>query len=143
MNKKAIFIIVIIIILGGIVGVLFMKNPAKAPSETTDTSSTTTSSENKTSTESDVSPVATTTVDIKDFAFTPVAITVKKGATVTWTNQDSTRHSISPDTESTDFKASQLLSQGETYKVTFNTVGTYTYHCTPHPYMKASVIVTE
>jgi amicyanin len=82
-------------------------------------------------------------VEIKDFAFSPAAITVKKGTKVTWTNKDSTQHNISPDTETADFKASELLAQGESYSVTFNTVGTFSYHCTPHPYMKASVIVTE
>jgi len=33
-------------------------------------------------------PVATTSVDIENFAFTPAAITVKVGSTVNWTNGD-------------------------------------------------------
>lgn len=140
MNKRSFSIIVIIIVLGGIAGLLFMKSPAKAPSKTSTPSSTT---ETQKSTESDVTPVSTNKIDIKNFAFSPAVVTVKKGTTITWTNQDDTRHSISPDTETTDFKPSQLLSKGETYSVTFTSAGTYTYHCTPHPYMKASVIVTE
>lgn len=140
MNKRAIIIVLTILVLGGIVGVLFMKDPAKAP---TQNQSTNTSTESKQDTETDVTPVATDKVDIKDFAFSPVAITVKKGTKVTWTNQDATRHSVSPDSETSDFKASELLGQGQTYSVTFNTAGTFTYHCTPHPNMKASVIVTE
>jgi amicyanin len=141
MNKRAAIIIITVLILGAIVGILFMKNPAKAPSETTNTN--TTSTENQQSSESDIKPVATDNVEIKDFAYSPAAITVKKGTKVTWTNKDSTRHNVSPDNESADFKASELLAQGQSYSVTFNTVGTFAYHCTPHPYMKASVIVTE
>ncbi len=82
-------------------------------------------------------------VTIADFAFSPAKISVKKGSTVTWTNQDSVKHNISPDNASDDFKASELLGKGESYSFTFNKVGTYTYHCTPHPTMKASVEVTE
>ena len=141
MNKRAAIIVVTVLILGAIVGILFMKNPAKAPSETTNTN--TTSTENQQSSESDIKPVATDQVEIKDFAYSPAAITVKKGTKVTWTNKDSTRHNVSPDNETADFKASELLAQGASYSVTFNTVGTFAYHCTPHPYMKASVIVTE
>jgi amicyanin len=141
MNKRAAIIVITVLILGAIVGILFMKNPAKAPSETTNTN--TTSTENQQSSESDIKPVATDNVEIKDFAYSPAAITVKKGTKVTWTNKDSTRHNVSPDNESADFKASELLAQGQSYSVTFNTVGTFAYHCTPHPYMKASVIVTE
>jgi amicyanin len=141
MNKRAAIIVVTVLILGAIVGVLFMKNPAKAPSESGST--TNSSNTNNQSTASDNKPVATDQVEIKDFAFSPATITVKKGTKVTWTNKDSTRHNISPDTETADFKASELLAQGTSYSVTFNTVGTFGYHCTPHPYMKATVIVTE
>lgn len=87
--------------------------------------------------------VQTNTVDIKDYAYAPAKIQVKKGTVVTWTNQDSVRHNINPDKESDDFKASELLAKGETYTFTFNTVGTYTYHCSPHPYMKGTVEVIE
>jgi plastocyanin len=81
--------------------------------------------------------------EIKDFAFSPKTLKIKKGATVTWTNRDSAKHDIDPDNESPDFKESELLAQGESYSFTFNTVGTYTYHCSPHPYMKATVEVVE
>lgn len=92
---------------------------------------------------SDAGPVSTDKVDIKDFDYQPKTITVKKGTTVTWTNQDVAKHDATPDTESSDFQASKLLAKGESYSWTFNTVGTYSYHCSPHPYMKATVVVTE
>lgn len=82
-------------------------------------------------------------VFIKDFAFAPGERTVKKGTKVTWTNKDSARHDISPTSGGSDFKASELLAKGESYSFTFNTAGTYTYKCSPHPYMKGTVVVTE
>lgn len=68
---------------------------------------------------------------------------IKVGTTITWTNQDSARHDVAPDIESADFPASKLLAKGESYSHTFTKAGTYSYHCTPHPYMKASITVTD
>lgn len=87
--------------------------------------------------------VQTTTIDIKDFAYAPAKVQVKKGAAVTWTNQDNDRHDVNPDRDSENFKASGLLGKGESYTFTFNQTGTYTYHCSPHPYMKGTVEVVE
>jgi len=84
----------------------------------------------------------TSTVSIQDFAYAPAKITVKKGTKVTWTNKDSTKHDVIPDT-SGSFMGSELLGQNESYSFTFDTVGTYSYHCSPHPYMKGTVEVTE
>ena len=47
----------------------------------------------------------TNKVDIKDFAYVPAKIKIKKGTTVAWTNQDGIRHDVAPDNESADFKA--------------------------------------
>lgn len=81
---------------------------------------------------------------IQNFSFTPTKLTIKKGTTITWTNKDDAHHDINPDREYGDaFKPSKLLGKGETYSFTFNTAGTYSYHCTPHPYMKAMIEVTE
>ncbi len=79
-------------------------------------------------------------IEIKNFAFGPKTITVKKGTTVTWTNQDTVKHDAASDDG--EFKT-ELMGQGESQSVTFDTVGTYNYHCTPHPNMKATIIVTE
>lgn len=86
-------------------------------------------------------PVATTTVKIANFSFSPETIKVKVGDTVTWTNEDAARHDVVADEESMDAPASELLAKGESYSFTFKKAGTYAYHCTPHPYMKAKVIV--
>lgn len=146
MNKKIIGLIVAVLVMAGVVAVLFLKNPAEAPpaySTNNPSDMSNMPSNMDMSQENNTQPTATDKVDIKDFAYSPKIITVKKGTTVTWTNQDSTRHNIAPDKETADFKASELLSKGEAYRVTFNTAGTFTYHCTPHPYMKGTVVVTE
>ncbi len=82
-------------------------------------------------------------VEITDFSFNAKNIRVKVGTTVTWTNKDSAKHDIAPDTESANFMPSKLLSMGESYSYTFTKAGMYAYHCSPHPYMKANVEVVE
>lgn len=78
-------------------------------------------------------------IEIKNFAYSPSILTIKKGDTVTWTNMDSVKHTVTSDTgKELD---SQLLTNGESYSHTFDTAGIFAYHCTPHPYMKARVIV--
>lgn len=89
------------------------------------------------------SAIESNAVIIKNFAYAPANIRVKKGTTVTWTNQDSAKHDVMPDEPSDAFEASKLLAQGESYSFTFDTVGTYGYFCSPHPYMKATVEVVE
>jgi len=83
-------------------------------------------------------------VEIKDFAFNPDSVEVSKGATITWTNDDSAGHDVTktggpgPEFSSGDPGG---LSQGATYEETFNTAGKIDYVCTVHPQMKASITV--
>jgi plastocyanin len=92
---------------------------------------------------SDGSPVATSTVDLpKSYKFSPAAITVAAGTTVTWTNDDNFTHSV-------HFLDGGLPSQpmvmspGQTTTYTFTTPGTYHYQCSFHPQnMQGVVVVT-
>ncbi|HEY2916191.1 MAG TPA: cupredoxin family copper-binding protein [Candidatus Limnocylindrales bacterium] len=79
-------------------------------------------------------------VAIVDFAFNPTTITVKAGDTVTWTNTGSTAHTVTADDGSFD---SGNLNGGATFNHTFATAGTFTYHCSIHSSMKATVTVTQ
>jgi plastocyanin len=83
-------------------------------------------------------PVATTSVDIANFAFSPAAITVKAGATVTWTNRDEDAHTVAI----TGAPVSQPLQNGDTFAHVFAQPGTFSYFCTIHPYMRGMVVVT-
>ena len=87
-----------------------------------------------------------TTVMIQDFAFSPASITVTKGTTVAWVNQDAANHQIINDAQGSITQgalfSSNALQKGASYSFTFDTPGTYPYHCAIHPTMKATVTVT-
>ena len=78
-------------------------------------------------------------IDIADFAFNPASVEITEGTTVTWTNQDSAPHTATGDNG--EFDTGQL-AQGDSASVTFDTAGTYAYHCSIHPNMVASIVVT-
>lgn len=82
----------------------------------------------------------TTNISIKDFLFVEKNITVKAGTTVTWTNNDIAPHTVTSDTGSV--LDSGNLSLGQSFSMTFNTPGTYNYHCAIHPSMTGTVTVT-
>ena len=84
--------------------------------------------------------VATEAVSIKNFAFSPATITVKAGATVVWTNDDSIQHDVTFDNGG---PASSVLNHSDTFSHTFTTAGTYHYICSIHPFMHGTVIVTS
>jgi plastocyanin len=78
--------------------------------------------------------------------FVPETLTVSKGTTVSWTNEDTTLHTVtSGSAESgnsgTEFDSSYLAA-GKTFQHPFNTAGTFDYYCTLHPYMKGKVVVS-
>jgi plastocyanin len=80
-----------------------------------------------------------TDVRIEDFAFSPASIIVDAGTTVTWTNYDGARHTVTSDDG--DELDSELLAKNETFSHTFDRPGSYAYHCKPHPNMKGLVTV--
>lgn len=94
------------------------------------------SSELKTSAVNQEQPAS---VEIKNFAFNPDAVTVPSGTILTWTNNDSVSHTVS----SADGKFdSGILGGHKKFSYSFMDPGIYDYHCSIHPSMKAQVIVT-
>ncbi len=83
-------------------------------------------------------PVNTQAVTIQNFAFSPASITVAAGSTVMWTNKDAVAHTTTSDAPGWD---SGPLAQNASFSQTFNTKGTFSYHCKIHPNMVASVTV--
>jgi plastocyanin len=81
------------------------------------------------------------TVSIENMAFTPATLSVKKGTTVTWTNNDSVEHTVTADNGVGP--NSQSLENGKSYSFKFDQVGTFKYHCSIHSSMQGSVEVTE
>ena len=83
-------------------------------------------------------PAASDAITIQNFAFAPASLTVKSGATVTWTNMDSPKHSVKWDDGTT---GCDPLATGATYTRTFATAGTFTYVCGIHASMKGTIVV--
>lgn len=77
------------------------------------------------------------------FAFSPASLTIKAGTTVIWKNVTTVGHTVtSDDGKSFDSgSANPIAAQSGTFSFTFNTPGTFAYHCSIHPFMKATVIV--
>jgi len=77
--------------------------------------------------------------DATTWGYTATTTTIQAGQTVTWTNAGDQPH----DANSTDGTWQvPLLSTGQSASYTFATPGTYTYICTPHPWMQGTIVVT-
>jgi plastocyanin len=83
-------------------------------------------------------PVATNKVDLPpSYRFSPKAVEIKAGSSVTWTNHDHFTHTVKlgdgPD---------HRVARGSSVTINFPKAGTYHYLCTLHPHdMKGEVIV--
>jgi len=85
---------------------------------------------------------ATNQVVISGFAFSPAAITITKGETLTWKNDDSVAHTATADVVSAfQFTTGTIPSGMVSSPVAFTQVGVFTYHCSIHPTMHGSVTV--
>lgn len=85
-----------------------------------------------------ISTASQNSISMKGLAFNPSALTISKGANVTWTNDDSTTHTVTSDTGAFD---SGNFSPGNSFTHQFNETGTFPYHCTIHPSMKGTITV--
>lgn len=71
-------------------------------------------------------------------AYAPNPVTVSVGGSVTWKNNDNTAHTS---TANNGAWSSGSIAPGASFTATFPTQGTFTYHCTIHPGMTATVTV--
>ncbi len=78
-------------------------------------------------------------VKVDNFNFSPTALSVPVGATVTWTNQDDVPHNVR--SSEGDTLKSPVLDTGEKFSFTFTKAGTYPYYCAIHPKMTGKVVV--
>lgn len=81
-------------------------------------------------------------VQIKDFAFSPKSLKIKAGTTVTWTNEDDNKHTVTSDASDPAKFDSGDLVKAKTFTFTFSKPGTYKYMCDIHNYMMATVEVS-
>jgi len=80
----------------------------------------------------------TNMVVMKNFDFSPMAITVPAGSTVTWKNLDGEPHTVA---SADGVFRSAALDQNDTFTFRFTKPGTYKYVCSIHPKMMATVTV--
>jgi len=73
------------------------------------------------------------------YGFNPAVLAVKVGTTITWKNMSSAPHTVTSDDGQT-FDSGNV-AVGGSFHFTFTTVGTFSYHCNIHPYMRATMIV--
>ena len=78
------------------------------------------------------------TVSIANFAFSPATLPIPAGTTVTWTNNDSTTHTVTSDNGVFD---SGNLAPNATFSYTFSNAGTFAYHCSIHTSMTGKIVV--
>jgi nitrite reductase (NO-forming) len=80
--------------------------------------------------------------------FVPAEISVPAGSTVTWTNDDTTIHTVvegSAETASSGATPgfdSSIIAPKATFEHTFDTAGDFNYYCNLHPFMTGKVTVT-
>ena len=83
-----------------------------------------------------------TDVAIEGYLFGPKALTVPVGSTVTWTQSDATKHTVTGgDAASKGLLDSENLAEGDTYEVSFDEVGAFAYFCVFHPNMQGTITV--
>ena len=80
-------------------------------------------------------------VTLKDIQFSPATVTVAKGGTVKWANDDSVGHDVTADDGSFKSGSPGGLSSGDTFSHKFAKAGTFKYVCTVHSGMKGTVLV--
>ena len=79
-----------------------------------------------------------TRVEMRAITFAPATIEIAVGGGVAFVNADPVVHTITADDASFD---SGSVEPGATWRRVFDRPGTYAIHCTPHPFMKAVVVV--
>ncbi len=81
-------------------------------------------------------------VIIKDFKFIPQEITIKRGQTINWENQEKRQyHSVW--FEALGEEEPDYIFPDESYQHEFKQSGSFPYRCGPHPEMTGTVHVVD
>jgi plastocyanin len=82
-----------------------------------------------------------TVVTIRGYAFHPAIVHIRRGSRVTWVNCESVAGLAHTSSSDSPQWSSGLITPGSVFTQTFETAGTFGYHCQPHPFMTATVVV--
>lgn len=124
-------IIVILIAIGVVVGVSYNSNTHNNQTSSSTNQNNSNANQN----------VPGGTVNIRDMMFTPSQITVQKGGTVTWTNNDSVAHTVVDDLSDVGGPNSGDIAPGQAYSFTFTKTGSFQYHDRLHTSMRGTIVV--
>ena len=105
-----------------------------------------------------------TEVRMDDHVFEPATLTITAGEAVTWVNESDEAHTVTAveerfpagadyfssggsasEAEANDSLPDELIEPGETFEVTLEEPGTYSYYCIPHrtDQMRGMIVVQE
>lgn len=75
--------------------------------------------------------------------YVPSIITINKGESVTWKNEDSAFHSVTSGfyDEPSGLFDSGYLDPYQSFSFVFDNYGTFDYYCTLHPWMAGQILV--
>ena len=76
-------------------------------------------------------------------SFSPLAVTISAGQSVTWKNTDAIAHTTTSNAIPTPIWNSGNMLPGATYSVYFPTAGTYTYNCLIHGVAMSGTVVVQ
>jgi len=74
--------------------------------------------------------------------YSPSSVTIKSGGTVTWTNNDSSVHTVTSGTIQSGVDGifnSDIITPGKSYTHTFTEGGSYEYFCLVHPWARGTI----
>jgi plastocyanin len=77
-------------------------------------------------------------INIKNFMFSPMDLTIKAGSSITWKNLDDEPHTVVNDA---GLFHSTALDQDATFTYRFDKPGVYKIFCGIHPFMKETITV--
>jgi alcohol dehydrogenase (cytochrome c) len=86
-------------------------------------------------------PTPASKVATVDFAFTPTSAQIKAGDTLIFSNTGAQPHTATS-VDGGGFDTG-MIQPGDAVSLTFDQPGTYTYLCTPHPWMIGQIVVTD
>lgn len=137
MNKGLIAVVVVIVLAVG--GWLAFGNKNSNTNSTSGTTNNNSSQSSNNTTNSNQTSEGK--VSIQNMQFTPPQVTIAKGGTVTWTNNDSITHTVVDDLSNVGGPSSGDIAPGQSYSFTFNKTGSFQYHCSIHPSMRGTIVV--
>ena len=80
---------------------------------------------------------------MKSLDFSPLAVDAHVGQRVVWTNDDAAPHNVTYVSGPAFRSSRERLTLGKRFSITLTHAGTVHYVCTLHPWMKATIVVSQ